>query len=347
MAPSHFSMSAAATAAAQDREQNLARSYFLDEKGAFRRDLNPREIADIVRSSRGELWVDIDSTNRHQFALLEKVFNFHPLAIEDTLSPNSRVKLEEYEGYLFMIVRGVRFMENTPDPYDTETFNLYFFLGDNYLVTVHAEPSPSLASVAERIDRTPDVLGRGVERLMHAMMDAEVDAYFPLMDQIDEFIDSLEARVFHTFDEEALRDIFSVKRLVLSLRRHLSPQREVFNILTNRPSNLLRPDTQLYFRDIYDHVLRINDALDTYRELLSSVLDSYLTQVSNRLGSVTKALAVVATVSIPFVVISGMWGMNFADIPLAESPTGFWVMLGVQLGLAGLLVWLLRNHRML
>ena len=175
--------------------------------------------------------------------------------------------------------------------------------------------------MAERYEKNPELMGRGGDRLAHAVMDAAIDAYFPLLDKIDEFVDTLEQRVFARFDQSALRDIFAVKRLVLSLRRHLAPQREVFNILTNRPSALLSPESQVYFRDIYDHVLRINDSLETYRELLSSTLDSYLTQVSNRLGKVTKGLSVVATISMPFVIISGMWGMNFAaHSALAASP---------------------------
>ena len=144
------------------------------------------------------------------------------------------------------------------------------------------------------------------------------------------------------FDQNALQDIFAVKRLVLSMRRHIAPEREVFNILTNRPSALLSPESQIYFRDIYDHVLRINDSIDTYRELLSSVLDSYLTQVSNRLGKITKGLSVVATLSIPFVVISGMWGMNVQHIPLSAHPHAFWWMLGIQLGLGIVLLFILR-----
>ena len=130
-------------------------------------------------------------------------------------------------------------------------------------------------------------------------MDGAVDAYFPLLDKLDEFVDSLEQRVIIDFDQSALAEIFAVKRLVLSLRRHVGPEREVFNILTNRPSQLLSPESQIYFRDIYDHVLRINDSIETYRDLLSSVLDSYLTQVSNRLGRITKGLSVIATLSIP------------------------------------------------
>jgi magnesium transporter len=117
--------------------------------------------------------------------------------------------------------------------------------------------------------------------------------------------------------------------------------------MTNRPSPLLSTDVQVYFRDIYDHVLRINDSLETYRELLSSVLDSYLSQVSNRLGRVTKGLSVVATLSIPFVVVSGMWGMNFHEIPLQSHAHGFWIMLVLQIAIGVLLVLGLKKSRLL
>ena len=349
MAPRDGNVSANAIHAMHtERDPNIPRSFYYAPNGTLRRDLAPRELAEAVASGVGELWVDIDSSSRHQIAILEKIFHFHPLAIEDTLNPNSRVKLEEYDDYLFLIIRGVRFCEETEeDPYDLETYNLDFFLGTNYLVTVHDEDSASLRTVADRLERNPDVLSRGVERVMHEIMDSSIDAYFPIIDQINEFIDGLEERVFVRFDDAALRDIFSVKRLVLTLRRHLGPQREVFNTLTNRPSKLLTHESQLYFRDIYDHVLRITDSLDTFRDLLSSTLDSYLTQVSNRLGLITKGLSVVATLSVPFVVVSGMWGMNFDNIPLAHNPYGFWIMLVVQLGLGALFLMILRKWRLL
>ena len=199
----------------------------------------------------------------------------------------------------------------------------------------------------ERVIRHPELLQRGAERVMHAVMDAAIDAYFPLLDQIDDFINKVEERVFDNFDQSALQDIFQVKRLVLTLRRHLSPQREVFNVLSNRPTPLLSPDSQVYFRDIYDHNLRINESLETYRDLLGSTLDSYLTQVSNRLGSITKGLSVIATVSIPFVVVSGMWGMNFRHIPLAEQPNAFWYMLALQLALSAVLLIVLRVRKLI
>jgi magnesium transporter len=329
------------------RDPGLPRSFFCGRDGACRHDLSPRDLLEVVKSKSGELWVDIDSSSRHQLAMLDKVFGFHPLAVEDTLNPRTRSKVEEYDGYLFAVIRGTRFDPDTEDPYDLQTFALFFFLGPNYLVTVHASDASSITEIADQLARTPELLSRGAERLMHAIMDAAVDAYFPLIDQIDEFIHSCEERVFESFDPNVRKEIFTVKRVILALRRHLGPQREVFNILSNRPSNLLAPEVQIYFRDIYDHVLRATDSLDTYRDLASSTQDAYLTQISNRLGTVTKALSVFATLSIPFVVISGMWGMNFDDIPLSGWPHGFWFMLVLQLAIGVALLIFLRAKKWL
>jgi magnesium transporter len=328
-------------------EKSLPRSYYLDADGRSQTGLSLEEINRVIVDQHCHVWVDIDSSQPEQAEVLKRMTGLHPLSVEDALAVNSRPKTEEYPSYLFIIIIGVRFHVETPDPYDLETFDLSFFLGDNFLVTVHDGESAAVNDVAERLDKNPDLLDRGTDRLSHAIMDASIDAYFPLLDKIDEFVDELEERVIVEFDQSALPDIFAVKRLVLSLRRHVGPEREVFNILTNRPSKLLSPDSQVYFRDIYDHVLRINDSIDTYRELLSSVLDSYLTQVSNRLGRVTKGLSVIATVSIPFVVLSGMWGMNFQHLPLSDHPNAFWWMFGIQLAVGLVLLVILRIWKLL
>ncbi|MBI3791069.1 MAG: magnesium/cobalt transporter CorA [Gemmatimonadetes bacterium] len=322
------------------------RSWSVGPDGRLITDLPPRELKAAMVAHQ-PLWVDLDVTDQHQVACLENLFGFHPLSVEDTLNPQSRVKLEEFPDYLFLIVRGVTYRHDTEDPYDIETYNLCFFLGRGFLVTTHAGKAVPIEEMVDRVTRSPDVIARGAERMLHAIVDAAVDDYFPVMDQVDVLLDGLEERVVQQFDEKALSDILSLKRLVLSLRRHLAPQREVLSVLTNRPCALLTPEMQVYFRDVYDHVLRINDSLDTYRDLLSSTLDSYLSQVSIRLGRITTGLSVVATLSVPFVVISGMWGMNFEQIPLSHTPHGFWFMLGLQLALGGLLVALLKWRRWL
>jgi magnesium transporter len=317
-------------------------SCYYDPSGTVRKGVSAEELTAALSSGQGTLWVDLNREDDTDTALLKSIFNFHPLAIEDSLNPESRVKLEEYRDFLILIVRGIEFCDETEDPYDIETANLTFFLGKNFLVTVHGPESPAVDEIREVLDRKPELVSYSPARLMHAIVDASVNAYFPIIDRLDEFMDGLEEKIFAQFDQAALREIFSVKRLVLSLRRHLAPQRDVFAVLTNRPSPLLTTETQIYYRDIYDHVLRINDALETFRELLSSTLDSYLSQISNRLGNASKTLSAVATLTVPFVVVSGMWGMNFRAIPLAEHPHGFWIMLVVQLLIGGFLVGMLK-----
>ena len=305
------------------------------------------DVERVARCGGGVLWMDVDSGDEAEHRWLEQVFRFHPLAIEDTLNPNSRVKIEEYPGYLFAIVRGVRFDETTTDPYDLETFNLCFFLGRDYLVTVHRTSGTACDQIFSRVAANPDLMTRGPGRLMHDVMDQAVDAYFPLLERLDDFVDRLEERVFVDSDEHAVRDIFTVRRLVLSLRRHLQPQRDVMHVLANRPTALLPAEVQLYFRDVYDHVLRIADSLETYRELLSGTMEGALSQTSNRLATVTKTLSVLATLSIPFVMLSGMWGMNFVRIPLQDAPYGFALLLALQVVVAVAMVVVLRWRRLL
>jgi magnesium transporter len=267
--------------------------------------------------------------------------------VEDALNPVSRVKVDEYPEFLVIVARVVGFCETTPDPYDLETANLTIFVTKRVVVTTHLELLPVIQGLIERLRSHPDLLERGPARIAHIALDSAVDAYFPVLDGVDEFIDDLEQRVFGQFDERMLKEIFKVKRLVISLRRYLAPQREVLSQLTNRPSQFLPPEIQLYFRDVYDHMLRITDSLDSYRDLLSSTLDSYLTQISNRLGSVSKGLAVFGALSVPFVVIAGVYGMNFDRIPLQHHPYGFEIMVGVQLVLGVALMLALRYKRML
>jgi magnesium transporter len=330
-----------------DSPSDLPWSCYHAPDGQGKTNLSVDEIRAAVESGQGTLWVDIDARNKAQTALLSDVFHFHPLAIEDSLNPNSRVKIEEYKGFMILIVRTIAFVEQTEDPYDIETVNLTCFLGPNYLVTVHGEHTHPVQATVSALEKRPDLAQAGAARLMHAVVDEAVNAYFPIIDQLDDFVDGIEDMVFSSFDRSALREIFSVKRLVLSLRRHLAPERDVFAVLTNRPNSLMSLDTQVYFRDIHDHILRINDALETYRELLSNTLDAYLTQVSNRLGSITKTLSVVATVTLPFIIVSGMWGMNFDHIPLKDFQHGFWLMLVVQLALGGLLLVALKWRKLL
>ncbi|HWO88147.1 MAG TPA: magnesium/cobalt transporter CorA [Gemmatimonadales bacterium] len=325
------------------RERGVPMSVYLAPDGRLEWDLRPQRIAEALKEG-GSLWVDVDSTDRAQHALLEKVFGFHHLAIEDTLSPRTRVKLEEYGPYLFFVIRAVQFDQSTEDPYDIDTQNVYCFLGKQMFVTVHGAPVKAIEEVRHRLERGPELLNRGIEMVAHGVVDITVDEFLPLVDRVDDFVDELEQRLFVRFDEGAVREIFAVKRLVVQLRRHLGPLREVLNVLTNRPHACVNPQAQVYFRDVYDHTIRVVESLESVRDLVATVLDTYLTQMSNRMNKVMKSLSVVATISLPMVVIGGIFGMNFSALPLTHSPLGFWWALGIMVAAAAGIWWFLKRQ---
>jgi magnesium transporter len=336
-----------ATAAQPSASRHWPATLYRRPDGTIEQELSPARIREIVQSGQGELWVDIDSTSNHQHALLEKVFEFHHLAIEDTLSPGTRVKLEEYDRYMFVVIAGLRFDQATRDPFDLETFNLYFFLGKNFLVTVHAIAPKSCDLARERFTRNPDLLARGVEMAMHHIIDQSVDAFFPLVEELNELVDRLEQQLFREFNEELIHEIFKAKRAAFAFRRHIGPLRDVLNILTNRPSTYVRPETQLYYRDVYDHTIRITESVDTTRDLLSGVLETYLSQTSNRMNKVMKQLSIVATIALPLIVVGGIYGMNFQHLPLTDHPLGFVWALGSMAAISAVMLFWLKKNRWL
>lgn len=335
------------TATPPQASKHWPASIYRRPDGALEHDLPPARLREVVQGGEGELWVDIDSTNMHQHALLEKVFEFHHLSIEDTLSPDTRVKLEEYPRYVFVVMAGIRFDEGTPDAFDLATSNLYFFLGKNFLVTVHAIPAKSCAATRERLTRNPELLARGAEMTMHHIIDQSVDAYFPLVEQLNTLVDGLEERLFEQFDEKLIHEIFKAKRAAFAFRRHVGPLREVLNILTNRPCSFIRSETQLYYRDVYDHTIRIMESLDTVRDLLAGVLETYLSQTSNRMNKVMKQLSIVATIALPLIVVGGIYGMNFSQMPWTHDPYGFYGALLTMVAVSAAMLWWLKKNKWL
>lgn len=308
---------------------------FLDTAGGFHHGLGAEALAAAVAEGEGLLWVDIDSNDDLQYHLLSDLFHFHPLAVEDVRSPDCRIKLEEYEGFLFVVVRYVRFATETGEPYDLDTQNLYLFIGSAFLVTAHAGPSAPIAEIQTRLAAAPDQLGRGADRLAYQVIDALVDHYFPLLDQLDEYVDDLEDSIVREGSQIMLERIFDLKRSLLVLRRHLVPMREVTALLANRPSAYLRPETQIYLRDVYDHVVWQLESVETFREMVSGALETNLLVVSNRMNEVIKTLSVIATVVLPPTLLASIYGMNFDYLPGTSTALGFWVAIAVMAAVTG------------
>lgn len=309
-----------------------------------RDDLIIDDAIELAQSGSAPVWLHVDSKRATDWPRIAEQFGFHPLAIEDTLSPECRVKLEEYEGYLFVVIRDVYFATDTPDPYDFASTNLYLFLGHNYLVTVQAGESRPANALANRLRIGPELFHRGTDYLGYMLIDTVVDLYFPFLDEIDLLVDQIESAIYEqNGGSETVESIFELKRTLLALRRHEAPLREVTATLSNRPTQYIRPATQLYFRDVYDHVVRQLESVETYRDLLSGAMDLHFSVVSNRMNEVIKALSVIATLVLPPTFVASIYGMNFDWMPFLNAPGGFWYALVLMFGVSAGLMWYLKK----
>ncbi len=275
---------------------------------------------------RRRVWVNILAPDQKLLGKLVTRLGFHELAVEDVFSPRSRAKVEEYAGHLFCVVPALNL--NTPHEL-FDIVNLNAFLGRNYLITTQRAPLPAVARARERMERGDPPLRRGPDFVLYQLLDTIVDEYLGLSDQLNNEIDALEDRIFGRQDASVPEVIFDLKHQAAWLRRRISPQREILNFMTNRPHELISRDTQVYLRDVHDHIYRISDNVDTFRDLLQGALDAYLTLVANRTNAVMKVLSVVATIVLPLNVLTGLFGTNFATLPGGDNPYGFWIFCGV------------------
>lgn len=297
---------------------------------------------------RGEhFWLDVDSRESAQHALLGTVFHFHPLAIEDTLNHRTRVKVEAYEGYIFVVLRAMS-IDGTDalNERSLDVSKLCIFLGERYVVSVHAGPSPIVDTATERMRHSGVLAADDAGRVAHAICDVTIDDYFPILDRVDTFVDRLERTDLADLDRSDFREILGVRRLAFTTRRSLMPQRAIFDELAHRPPPLLSRDAQLYFRDVYDHTERVAESLEAYHELMGTTTDAYVAQLSTRLDYATTVFSAFATIALPFVVISGLYGMNIRGLPFSYVSGAFWIILALQIAISLTLYGLLRRRHL-
>ena len=262
-------------------------------------------------------WIDLQKQDEAQLNLLAQRFQFHPLTIEDCSHFDQRPKLEEYGDYLFLVTHGFRLTDSTTEP--LETLELHTFLGKNYLVTVHVEGISALDAVWERLKGDGGLLRRGVDFASYLVADAIVDGFFPLLDDVTAQVDDIEDEVLGGNHKVEMTDIFRLKRLLVQLRKVLSPQRDVFALLAKRGDTRIGQTTAVYFRDVYDHVLRIHESVEGTRDLLGNALDAYLWSASQRTNEIMKRLTLLSAIFMPLSFITGFWGQNFEGLPVKSN----------------------------
>lgn len=300
------------------------------------------EITAFLPVREGEiLWVDLFNPDQQELSILENDFGFHPLAIEDSVNRMQRSKLDDYCEYLFIVVHAVG---KTNLLQGLDAAELAVFFGRNYIVTVRWEPVQALDTVLDRIRKNSALLDRGIDYLLYLILDTVVDEYFPLLDIIDDTFSDAENKLLAAPGPDSLNTLFLMKRRLVDLRKILSPLREMFNILLRFEGIYFKPENRLFYLDVYDHLMRIFDFVETYRDLIGGGLEMYLTVVSNRTNEIMRVLTVISTIVLPLTFISSIYGMNFRYMPELEWRYGYFAVLGLMVVLgAGMIIYFRRK----
>jgi magnesium transporter len=272
-------------------------------------------------------WLDLTAPTSKDVELLHELFGFHPLALEDALHFGQRPKLDHYQDYVFLVFYGAR---EDAGPESALLREVQMFISGKYLVSLHLEPLPTLDEQRSRLD---GLALHSEQFLLYRVFDALTDSFFPVLARMDEEIDELEAAVLAGPTDEQLQRLFAMKRTLMAMRKVVTPQRDLFARSIDQLADLpgLQLDERDYFRDVYDHLIRISDLIDSYRDLLSSTTDLYLSTVGNRQNEVMKQLAIVGTIFLPLSFITGFFGMNFGWL-VNKGITGTWSFFVLGLG---------------
>ncbi len=322
----------------------MFRALHLAPDGKLRTDLTLVDVAFALQEPDGLLWVDFSELNASEDeVILQKTFGFHPLAIDDALRETHVPKLDDWTKYLYIVLHAVIYDQKVDERLDT--LELDIFVGKNYLVTHHDEKIEAIEHLWITIHRDERALKYGSDHLLYRITDEVINSYMTVFDTLEDQIDQVEGEVFGRPSPHTLEKIYSLKRAVLHLRRIIIPQREVLNKLARDEYEVIDTRAQVYFRDVYDHLVRMHDLLESLRDLVSGTLETYLSMVNNRMSEIVKTLTIITTFFMPLSFITSFFGMNFfiPRIPLENwvEETVFYAMLVLMLVMpAFMYLWL-------
>ena len=289
------------------------------------------QLPELLQDQSAVIWVDMESPTAADEQVLLDVFKFHPLTVEDCRENRHYPKIEEFPGYIYFIVHGVR-ADTSPDRFNT--IALAGFLGSNYVITYHHDYFRSIANIKQLLSTSPIACQRGPAFLLHQILDQVVDYYSPVLDDFDTRIDELEESIFSLQrpNNEILGQIMDLKRSVLRLRRISNKQMDILLRMSRGEFKLIPEDMRPFYRDIYDHIARVTDLAESYRDLIGGSQEAYLSVVSNRMNQIMKVLTIFSAVMLPLTFIAGVYGMNFDNMPELHTRYGYFgalVVMGV------------------
>lgn len=300
-------------------------------------------LPELLADEDVTVWVCLDEQNASAQRVLEEVFSFHPLLIEDAFADATTPKIEDYGDYLYVIIHGL----TDADPGDGEvhTADLDLFIGADYLITHEAQGFDVVEKAREAVRRDPELLARGPAYVAHRIVDGLVDEFLPMMERLDAEIDAIEEAVVREPNPKLLESIFRMKHSLQRIRRVGMHQRSLLDRLANRPHRLIPEDSRPFFRDVLDHFVRVVDLTEVYRDLIGSSLDAYLSMQSHRLNEIMRILTVISTIMLPLTFITGLYGMNFDFMPGLHWEYGYETSLIVMVSIVVAMVVYFRRRR--
>lgn len=313
------------------------KAYYLTSDGNLQSDLSQAQIIEAYESKQGLLWVDISETTGEDGQFLEQDLRLHHLAVEDCVSFDIHSpKIDNFDDYIFIVVHGI----NHAIESDTvETSEIGIFLGKNFVISNHNFPSYSVSFIQQKIEESDRLMRRGPDFLAHAVVDALIDNVMPTIDRMTDFAEEIEEEVIHRPQQNVLDAIMKFKRSALKVHRVMAPQRDVLNRLSRGEFPIIKKEAQIFFRDIYDHVARIEDLNQTLLDRADNALATYLSSVANKQNETMRVLSIVATIFLPLTLLAGIYGMNFEYMPELQWRWGYFMVLGIIGFVILVLVW--------
>jgi magnesium transporter len=302
-------------------------AYYLSPKGDFKKDLDEAEIKAAFESKKGLLWVDIEKTTETDSQLMSQTLGLHPLAVEDCISRNIHSpKIDDFGDYLFIIVHGINYAAASEV---VETAELAIFLGPHFMVSNHSYPTYAVEAVRRGVEDDGRLLKRGVNFLTYALVDALIDNIMPTVDRMTEIAEEIEEEAIRSPQQTTLEGILKLKRSTLHIHRVMAPQREVLNRLSRGEFPIIEKEAQIFYRDIYDHLVRLEELNLSNREVADNAMSNYLSSLANRQNETMKVLSMVATIFLPLTLLAGIYGMNFQNMPELGWSWGHFAVLGI------------------
>jgi len=294
------------------------------------------------RDSDDKLWVDIQDPEHEKLEpILETRFGFHELAAEDSLSLNTLPKYDAFPDYDFFIFRAVDVNLNV---HGAQTYKVAAFLGRNFLFTVHKAAMKPIDDVCNRLPQDTRLLTNGPDFLLYSIVDQMVDAHFPLLERIEEYVDDLQDAIFKDASPRHLDELLHLKRDINILRRQSLPQRELLNQISRGDAQFIQKRSLIYFRDVYDHMFRISETIDVERDMMAGTMEAYLSVVANRTNDIMKVLTIFSAIMLPLTLIAGIYGMNFGNEPELHWRYGYYYALGLMAVTAAvMMLWFRRK----